>query len=96
MFNLCKQYDLRVFIIHDRWDSKAYKNRSIDEIKDLYYKVVGILERLKQPGYSNSKELFVLRDIEHEQKRREQLEKLFNRTKEQVMEEQYLLEELKR
>ncbi len=35
-------------------------------------------------------------DIEHEQKRREQLEKLFNRTKEQIDEEQYLLEELKK
>ena len=44
---------------------------------------------------NNNKEFFVF-DIEHEQKRREQLEKLFNRTKEQVEEEQYLLEELKK
>jgi DNA methyltransferase 1-associated protein 1 len=35
-------------------------------------------------------------DLEHEQKRREQLEKLFNRTKEQIKEESYLIEELKR
>lgn len=35
-------------------------------------------------------------DMEHEQKRREQLEKLFNRTKEQVDEELYLIEELKK
>lgn len=35
-------------------------------------------------------------DLEHEQKRREQLEKLFNRTKEQVDEELYLIEELKK
>lgn len=34
--------------------------------------------------------------MEHEQKRREQLEKLFNRTKEQVDEELYLIEELKK
>ena len=34
--------------------------------------------------------------MEHEQKRREQLEKLFNRTKEQVDEESYLIEELKK
>lgn len=35
-------------------------------------------------------------DLEHEQKRREQLEKLFSRTKEQVEEEHYLLEELRK
>jgi hypothetical protein len=35
-------------------------------------------------------------DLEHEQKRREQLEKLFNRSKEQVEEELYLMEELKK
>jgi hypothetical protein len=35
-------------------------------------------------------------DMEHEQKRRLQLEKLFNRTKEQVNEENYLMEELKK
>lgn len=35
-------------------------------------------------------------DLEHEQKRREQLEKLFNRTKEQVEDESYLIEELKK
>ncbi len=35
-------------------------------------------------------------DLEHEQKRREQLEKLFGRTKEQIDEETYLIEELKK
>jgi hypothetical protein len=35
-------------------------------------------------------------DLEHEQKRREQLEKLFTRSKEQVEEELYLMEELKK
>ncbi len=35
-------------------------------------------------------------DLEHEQKRREQLEKLFGRTKEQIDEELYLIEELKK
>lgn len=95
LFSLCKQYDLNFFIIHDRWDSNAYKTKTIDQIKDRYYKVIGILERLKVTDDNNNKEFFVF-DIEHEQKRREQLEKLFNRTKEQVEEEQYLLEELKK
>lgn len=99
---------MRFFIIHDRWDINVYKKRSIDELKDRYYKVIGILERLKQQqqhqdqdgsslntSFNINKDIFVF-DIEHEHKRREQLEKLFNRTKEQIEEEQYLLEELKK
>ena len=45
--------------------------------------------------YGDDAQVYVF-DLEHEQKRREQLEKLFNRTKEQVEEESYLIEELKK
>ena len=50
------------------------------------------MQRLRQ---GNDAKVFVF-DLEHEQKRREQLEKLFGRTKEQIDEENYLLEELKK
>lgn len=95
LFELCKRYDLRFFIIHDRWDSSLFpsgKNRSIDELKDRYYKCVGIMQKVK---HGDDAQIYVF-DLEHEQKRREQLEKLFNRTKEQVEEESYLIEELKK
>ena len=45
--------------------------------------------------YGEDSDIYVF-DLEHEQKRREQLEKLFNRTKEQIEEESYLIEELKK
>ena len=80
--------------MHDRWDASKMENgktRSIDEIKDRYYKVIGVMQKLK----SGDDSVYVF-DLEHEQKRREQLEKLFNRTKEQVDEELYLIEELKK
>lgn len=95
LMELCKKYDLRFFIIHDRWDPSIFpsaKKRSIDELKDRYYKVIGIMQKAK---FGEDTQTYVF-DLEHEQKRREQLEKLFNRTKEQIKEESYLIEELKK
>lgn len=95
LMELCKKYDLRFFIIHDRWDPSIFpsaKNRTIDELKDRYYKVTGIVQKVK---FGEDSQTYVF-DLEHEQKRREQLEKLFNRTKEQVEEETHLIEELKK
>jgi len=37
LWNLCKQFDLRFIIIHDRYDS-GY-NRSIEDLKNRYYTV---------------------------------------------------------
>lgn len=99
LFELCQTYDLRFFVIHDRWDPSRFattgggKSRTIDELKDRYYKVTGIVQKLHTS--CDDSQIFVF-DMEHEHKRREQLEKLFNRTKEQVDEELYLIEELKK
>ena len=49
LLELCKKYDLRFFIIHDRWDPSIFpsaKNRTIDELKDRYYKVTGIMQKV--------------------------------------------------
>ncbi len=54
--------------------------------------MTGIMQKSK---YGEDSQAYVF-DMEHEQKRREQLEKLFNRTKEQIDEETYLIEELKK
>ncbi len=50
---------------------------------------------MQKSKYGEDSQAYVF-DMEHEQKRREQLEKLFNRTKEQIDEETYLIEELKK
>jgi DNA methyltransferase 1-associated protein 1 len=93
LFDLCKRFDMRFFVIHDRWDVDSHKKRSLDELKDRYYKVNGIMQKLR--GQMDESQIYVF-DFEHEQKRRQQLEKLFNRTKEQIDEELYLIEELKK
>lgn len=94
LFELCQMYDLRFFVVQDRWEPQKFqgKSRTIDELKDRYYKVTAMIQKIR--GVDDSK-IYVF-DLEHEQKRREQLEKLFNRTKEQVDEEIYLIEELKK
>ncbi len=91
LFDLCKTYDLRFYIIHDRWDSETHRVRTIDQLKDRYYKTVGTLQKIKQVDA----DVFVF-DVEHEQKRREQLNKLLSRTAEQIKEEEFLVEELKK
>lgn len=51
LFELCQTYDLRFFIIHDRWDPSRFadaKSRSIDELKDRYYKVTGIMQKVSK------------------------------------------------
>jgi DNA methyltransferase 1-associated protein 1 len=55
LFDLCKRYDLRFFIIHDRWDPSLFpagKERSIDELKDRYYKITALLQKVIQLIYS--------------------------------------------
>lgn len=50
LFDLCQTYDLRFFVIHDRWDASRFpntsKSRSIDELKDRYYKVTGVIQKV--------------------------------------------------
>ena len=53
------------------------------------------MQKIKSTGTVDETQIYVF-DLEHEQKRREQLEKLFNRTKEQIEEEVYLVDELKK
>lgn len=88
LLSLCKQFDLRFPVIHDRWDRTKFKNRTMEELKKHYYDICNAMQpnELKQISY----------DPEHEKKRKDQLIKLYNRSTEQVEEEQRLLEELKK
>lgn len=88
LLSLCKQFDLRFPVIHDRWDKIKYKNRTMEDLKRHYYDICNAMQpnELKQIAF----------DSEHEKKRKEQLIKLYNRSNEQIEEEQRLLEELKK
>ncbi|XP_055917802.1 DNA methyltransferase 1-associated protein 1 [Eupeodes corollae] len=93
LFELAKRFDLRFIIMADRWDHVSFGMKTVEDLKERYYEVVGLLTKAK--GTNSDKKAYVF-DAEHERKRKEQLKKLFERTTKQVEEEQMLLNELKK
>lgn len=99
LFDLCRRFDLRWFVIHDRYDTRRFstnQKRSIEDMKERYFFICNTLEKLRAaPGQIDPADQYVY-DADHERRRKEQLEKLFERTREQVEEEERLLQELKK
>ncbi|XP_013790926.1 DNA methyltransferase 1-associated protein 1-like [Limulus polyphemus] len=94
LFDLCRRFDLRFIVVHDRWDKIRYPNRSVEDLKERYYNICNILSKVRaQPGQEPKLRGF---DADHERRRKEQLKKLFDRTPEQVEEEQTLINELRK
>lgn len=46
LFDLCKRFDLRFIIIHDRWDREKYRDRSVEDLKERYYNVCNTLSKV--------------------------------------------------
>lgn len=90
MMDLAQKFDLRFILMADRYDTEKFPKRSVEDLKDRYYKICGLLG--KQKG---EKKIYTY-DIDHEKRRKEQLKKLYDRTQEQIEEEQFLLAELKK
>jgi SANT/Myb-like domain of DAMP1/DNA methyltransferase 1-associated protein 1 (DMAP1) len=100
LFELCSQFDLRFPVIHDRWPSK-FATRSVDELKDRYYAVAkAVLEyRTKVDKAALTKMPIALQkhaqaismnpfDYEYECIRKNQLERQYKRSKEELREEE--------
>lgn len=92
LFDLCKSFDLRFIIVHDRFDKAKYQTRSVEELKERYYSLCNRL--LKARGGEEGD--MVAFDAPHEVKRKLQMERLLARSKEQVIEEETLCAELKK
>ncbi|KOB74181.1 DNA methyltransferase 1-associated protein 1 [Operophtera brumata] len=102
LMDLCQRFDLRFILINDRWDRAAFRDRSVEDLKERYYGICATLSKVKTNPWSNTvtvvngeKRIYHY-DAEHERKRKEQLRRLFDRTQEQIEEEQMLLTELKK
>ena len=93
LMSLCSQFDARFIVIQDRYDVQKFSYRSIEELKERYYSVLSTLDHVRSGSAGPVPTLF---DAAHERKRKEQLEKLWNRTFGEVMEEERLVEELKK
>lgn len=90
LMDLAQRFDLRFIVMSDRYDTEKFSKRSVEDLKDRYYKVHATLGKL-----NGDKKIYTY-DCEHERKRKEQLNKLYERTTEQMEEEQFLLSELKK
>lgn len=80
----------------DRWDRTQYGIKTVEDLKERYYEVSGVLSKSKIPNSAGGDRKPFAFDIEHERRRKEQLKKLFERTSQQVREEQNLLNELRK
>uniref|UniRef100_A0A6P7GJQ3 DNA methyltransferase 1-associated protein 1 n=1 Tax=Diabrotica virgifera virgifera TaxID=50390 RepID=A0A6P7GJQ3_DIAVI len=90
LIDLAKRFDLRFIVMADRYDTEKYPKRSVEDLKQRYYKICGILSKL------NGEKKIYTYDADHERRRKEQLKKLYERKPEQIEEEQFLLGELKK
>uniref|UniRef100_H3AK60 DNA methyltransferase 1-associated protein 1 n=1 Tax=Latimeria chalumnae TaxID=7897 RepID=H3AK60_LATCH len=94
LFDLCKRFDLRFIIVHDRYDHQQYRKRSVEDLKERYYNICAKLTKIRAPPGTDPK--IPVFDAGHERRRKEQLERLYNRTALQVEEEEYLIQELRK
>lgn len=89
LWDLCKRFDLRFIVIHDRYDLQY--NRTVEELKDRYYSVARrVLEARKQFDHPILKSGYT---YEHELKRRAYLERTINKTKEEAKLESDLIKQ---
>ena len=108
MLDLCEMFDCRFIIVADRYDWKVDgKNveRSVEDIKERYYKVTDHTITLRfqlrlflfvqQVSSDDIKRTYVY-DAEHERRRKEQLDIIYRRSREEIEEQDRLIEERKR
>jgi len=98
LMDLASRFDLRFIVMADRWDCNTYSSRSVEDLKERYYNIVEKLERVHggtTGTHEPNKKTFVY-DAEHERRRKEQLRRLYNRTQDQLDEEEMLKTELRK
>ncbi|TPP67102.1 DNA methyltransferase 1-associated protein 1 [Fasciola gigantica] len=91
LMDLARRFDLRFVHMRDRWDSERFPGRpSIEDLKERYYGILITLDKARGTNLSNG----LRYDAAHERRRKLQLSLLYGRTREQVEEEQTLVQEL--
>lgn len=51
MMQLAQRFDLRFIIMADRYDTEKFTKRSVEDIKDRYYKICGIMSKVSTYNY---------------------------------------------
>lgn len=95
LLDLCRRFNLRFTVIQDRWDSTAFGTKSMEDLKERYYSIANVINRLRTDSTKDPPKSYNF-DAEHEKRRKDQLNKLWSRTPEQVEEEEFLRAEIKK
>lgn len=93
LWELLQLYELRFFVVHDRWDQEKYP-RSIEEIKQRFYTIARELAEAR--GEKGSPYLSYHYDVNYEKHRKYQLEKYILRGRDRNEEERLLNEEYRK
>ncbi|KAF5387728.1 hypothetical protein D9615_000555 [Tricholomella constricta] len=100
LFKVARDYDVRWFVVYDRYDYPGGVPRTVDDLKERYYSVCRKLVRNRPwAGDEASKAQMItsyLFDKERELTRKKYIVSLENRTPEQIAEEEALFIEVKR
>ncbi|KAF9513258.1 hypothetical protein BS47DRAFT_1317687 [Hydnum rufescens UP504] len=100
LFSLAREYDLRFLVMADRYDFPGGRPRNIEDLKSRYYGVCRRLIRNRPWAGDEASKNQVLAsygfDAEQERNRKAYLTGLFDRTPEQIAEEEQLYVEIKR
>ncbi|TRM68102.1 hypothetical protein BD626DRAFT_564969 [Schizophyllum amplum] len=102
LFSMLNEYDMRWYIVHDRYESPAGKKRTLEDLKERYFSVCRKLIRNRNAhlDLDEKAKLELLSnfqfDKERENTRRKYITILDSRVKEAVEEEEALYIEIKR
>ncbi|CAG59267.1 uncharacterized protein GVI51_F08173 [Nakaseomyces glabratus] len=88
LFDLCKKYDLRWFVIQDRYDYEN-SNRTLEDLKSKFYEVSKCYFKAKKPDDPMLQSLNYSKDKETQRKK--YLERLLARSAAEIAEEEALI-----
>ncbi|KIY49379.1 hypothetical protein FISHEDRAFT_65378 [Fistulina hepatica ATCC 64428] len=98
LFETLREFDMRWFVVADRYDYPGGRTRSLEDLKDRYYSVCRKLVRTRP---ISAEEMTTLQqglmfDKDREVTRKKYIQSLENRTPDQIAEEEALYIEIKR
>ena len=96
LFDLCRRYDLRWAVIHDRFDHRP--QHSLEDMKLRFYTVMARIIRFRSDRQNyplKSQYTDFAYNAQSDMKRRKQADRAFRRNQDQVSEERSLLQEIR-
>lgn len=53
LMDLCQRFDLRFIVIQDRWDRAAFRDRSVEDLKERYYHISATLGKVPSSDHKH-------------------------------------------